>query len=757
MTITVTDDENPVVTATADIAKTTSFDGTGNCTTDIAIPNAAISDNSSISSLTWTMTGATIGNSPATGINQVGTHTFNIGVTTITYTITDGSGNTAQDQMSVTVTDDENPVVTPAADINASTSGDGGDYCIVRISIPDAAVSDNCTIQKLIWAIAGATNANSPATGINQVGNLIFNIGTSTITYTITDATGNSSTAQMKVRVSDDEKPVITAPAAVVVNSDPGKCTASGVNLGVPVTTDNCSVASVSNNAVEPFAPGMTTITWMVTDGSGNTQTATQVVTVIDTEKPVIVTAPATMFVYTDAGQSTASNINLVPPVVTDNCSVATVTNNAVEPYPMGETIVTWTVTDQSGNSVTTTQKIMVSDQEKPTFTKCLHGTDQNVNTDSGVRTYTNPGSSWDPMVTDNDAVISVKYDLSGVTTGSGTTLQDLVFNKGVTQVTWTAIDKSGNVSTCTFNVNVTDNENPLITKCLDGEDIVIKTPRKVSWYRVQFADYDVQSTDNDQVASVTYQLSGVTNGNGTSLKVVDLNAGKTLVTWTVKDSSGNSSTCSFNITVLDSNLPPSALDDQYTGKTNLSLKGNVRENDTDLTVPVDSLKASLTVPPIHGKVIMSEDGTFVYTPQYEFAGEDHFTYKICKPDDATLCGEAKVTLSIYNNSGCAIQIPEGFSPNGDGINDYFRIKCIANYPNTVLQIYTRSGVKVYEQEHYGNIDYWGSEENAWWNGQTGNKLNVGGSKLMNASYIYILELEKETNNVKTGTLFLNQ
>ena len=251
--------------------------------------------------------------------------------------------------------------------------------------------------------------------------------------------------------------------------------------------------------------------------------------------------------------------------------------------------------------------------------------------------------------------------------------------------------------------------------------------------------------------------FQGLQNGIGSSLRDVNLNVGKTLVTWTVKDNSGNISTCTFDMTVLDSNLPPIAGNDQFTTLANTPLNADVRTNDRDITEPLESLKVKLNVPAIHGKVEINEDGTFVYTPQSEFVGEDHFTYKICKPDDASLCDEASVTISVTPNSDCTMMIPDGFSPDGDGINDFFKIRCIANYPNAVLKVFTRSGVKVFEQEHYGNIDFWGSEDQAWWNGQTGNKWNIGGSKLMSATYVYILELEKGKNKVRTGTLFLSQ
>ncbi len=63
------------------------------------------------------------------------------------------------------------------------------------------------------------------------------------------------------------------------MNTDAGLCTASSVVLGTPTATDNCTF-TVANNAPATFPLGATTVTWTITDGSGNTATATQVVSV---------------------------------------------------------------------------------------------------------------------------------------------------------------------------------------------------------------------------------------------------------------------------------------------------------------------------------------------------------------------------------------------------------------------------------------------------------------------------------------------
>src|SRR5690606_1459958 len=117
-----------------------------------------------------------------------------------------------------------------------------------------------------------------------------------------------TSLVQSTVIVEDTTAPTITAPAAVTVSAD-ANCEASNVALGTPVTADNCSVASVTNDAPATFPLGSTIVTWTVTDGAGLTATAEQTVIVEDTTAPTI-TAPAAVTVSADANCE-ASNVAL--------------------------------------------------------------------------------------------------------------------------------------------------------------------------------------------------------------------------------------------------------------------------------------------------------------------------------------------------------------------------------------------------------------------------------------------------------------
>ena len=77
----------------------------------------------------------------------------------------------------------------------------------------------------------------------------------------------------------------------------------------MPVATnDNCGILSVTNDAPAVFLKGVTTVTWTVTDTSGNTNTCAQTVTVNDTEPPTIL-CPSNIVVSTDPGTCSATKI----------------------------------------------------------------------------------------------------------------------------------------------------------------------------------------------------------------------------------------------------------------------------------------------------------------------------------------------------------------------------------------------------------------------------------------------------------------
>jgi len=97
----------------------------------------------------------------------------------------------------------------------------------------------------------------------------------------------------------------------------------------------------------------------------------------------------------------------------------------------------------------------------------------------------------------------------------------------------------------------------------------------------------------------------------------------------------------------------------------------------------------------------------------------------------------------LWKGRDCDLFIPNAFSPNGDNIHDYFQIYCTDDYPNAKLYIFDQLGNKLYEKEHYGNLQFWGSYDRAWWDGRTANRAaaTTNGGMVAPGTYYYVLQL----------------
>ncbi|MBG6063696.1 uncharacterized protein YndB with AHSA1/START domain, partial [Flavobacterium sp. CG_9.1] len=408
--VTVVDSILPTITCAAPI--TVNVDA-ASCTTDktnvtLGLPTTA--DNCGVKSLT--------NDAPSV---------FPIGNTTVTWTVTDNAGNTATCTQIVTVVDNINPTITCAAPItvNVDAASCTTDKTNVTLGLPTTA--DNCGVKSV------TNDAHS-----------VFPIGNTTVTWTVTDNAGNTATCTQIVTVVDNINPTITCAAPVTVNVDAASCTTdkANVTLGLPTTADNCGVKSVTNDAPSVFPIGNTTVTWTVTDNTGNIATCTQIVTVVDSILPTI-TCAAPVTVNVDAASCTTdkTNVTLGLPTTADNCGVKSVTNDAPSVFPIGNTTVTWTVTDNAGNIATCTQIVTVVDSILPTIT-CAAPVTVNVDAASCTTDKANVTLGL-PTTADNCGVKSVTNDAPSV------------FPIGNTTVTWTVTDNAGNTATCTQIVTV--------------------------------------------------------------------------------------------------------------------------------------------------------------------------------------------------------------------------------------------------------------------------------------------------------------
>ncbi len=110
----------------------------------------------------------------------------------------------------------------------------------------------------------------------------------------------------------------------------------------------------------------------------------------------------------------------------------------------------------------------------------------------------------------------------------------------------------------------------------------------------------------------------------------------------------------------------------------------------------------------------------------------------------------------LWVGRDCDLFIPNAFSPNGDNIHDYFQIYCTDDYPNARMYIFDQLGNKLYEKEHYGNLEFWGSYEQAWWDGRTTNRAvtTTNGGMVAPGTYYYVLQLGN--GDVKKSFVFVS-
>jgi alpha-tubulin suppressor-like RCC1 family protein len=194
------------------------------------------------------------------------------------------TGLTAGDY-SCTITDVTSLSITQSITINTQA-----DITKPTISyMPNITINanSNCTATNVLLGTP-VTADNCLVTSVTNNAPATFPLGNTTVIWTVKDTSNNMATATQIVTVKDVTLPTITAPATITVNAD-SNGTASGVVLGTPITADNCSVVSVTNNAPSVFPLGNTTVIWTVKDASNNTANAAQIVTVKDSTPTTLI------------------------------------------------------------------------------------------------------------------------------------------------------------------------------------------------------------------------------------------------------------------------------------------------------------------------------------------------------------------------------------------------------------------------------------------------------------------------------------
>jgi hypothetical protein len=189
------------------------------------------------------------------------------GVTKITWTATDNDGMTTSATETVTVVDKENPWLAAPGDVSAPNDPH---LPSAVVAVGSAQAADNCPDVKV-------SNARSDGAAINAP----FMVGVTTITWSATDASGNTTSASQSIKVRDVEAPSLTVPLNVTIpaTSPSGAVVNYQLNASdnVAVTSLTCTKASGAT-----FPIGTNSVTCTAADAAGNSTSGSFDVTVYD-------------------------------------------------------------------------------------------------------------------------------------------------------------------------------------------------------------------------------------------------------------------------------------------------------------------------------------------------------------------------------------------------------------------------------------------------------------------------------------------
>ena len=327
--------------------------------------------------------------------------------------------------------------------------------------------------------------------------------------------------------------------------------------------------------------------------------------------------------------------------------------------------------------------------------------------------------------------------------------------------VTYVPVENYNGPDNFTFKVN--DGISESNTATISITVTPVNDPPKISIIPVVFAKEDsllqvclnVVDVENDPI---TFGAATNVKGAGTMVRDVapfdfcyvfrpiqNLN-GESEWNLLVTDAGGLTGSGSVKIIILPVNDPPQAVNDTISVPGTLLSTYNVLTNDYPIAFPfkefydiyeadsIDVLKLDAIIKmPVNGTATMSVDGQINYTPVYGFMGPDSVIYRVCDSGRRSLCDTATLFINV---EPAAFKIYQGFSPNGDGNNDYWRIDGIeiAPYKDNFVQVFDRFNNLVFEKRNYNN-----TEGNSW-KGESNHGLVKGG--LPEGTYFYHFRLD---------------
>ena len=278
----------------------------------------------------------------------------------------------------------------------------------------------------------------------------------------------------------------------------------------------------------------------------------------------------------------------------------------------------------------------------------------------------------------------------------------------------------------------------------------------------IAFTSSDVTSSANDfdqdgtidvasiEIVSIPIYGTAVVNANGSITYTNDsAESDSDSLTYTIRDDLGaisNTATVRITLSPNETNDGPVARPDSIQVNQGDSLDINsvlgVLNNDTDpdadslyiVSFTIDGVTyspgAEVVLP--QGRIVIYEDGSYVFVPNADFVGSLEVTYLI---SDGQATASSVLSISVIEVIPIvAIQTSMIITGNGDGLNDHFKIENITSFPNNRVIIFNRWGNMVWEVRGYNNDD-----QTRRFSG-IANTSSLSSSELPDGTYFYVID-----------------
>ncbi len=615
-------------TSTFTMTQTTPIVGTGVWTLVSGAPSVTITDP----------------NSPTTTVTGVSIDTS----ATLEWTVTNGAGVCASASDQVILTNNSQSVVSDQPNQNLCNTS--------TFTMTQTTPIAGTGVWTLVSGTATITDPTSPTTTITGVsaGN------TATVRWTVSNGTcavafdDVSVTNEGLLIVSDqpnqslcDTSTFTMTQTAPIVGT--GVWTLVSGAPSVTITDPNSPTTTVTGVSIDTSA----TLEWTITNGAGVCASASDQVILTNNSQSVVSDQPNQNLCNT----STFTMTQTTPIAGTGVWTLVSGTATITDP-----TSPTTTITGVSvGN--TATVRWTVSNGT------CTDAVDQVTITNINTPTIAVDGAPVNPT-TCGDTDGSIKLIFTNVADGdhiinhSGGTFGTITVTGGSATITGLASGTYNDISIAILGCTSTDDVDLTLT-CVNANSTIAITDFNDTYKNTSVTgnvltnDFDLEGDTQTVTTTTVTTTQGVTvtidsNGNYTYTPPTDY-IGADSFEYTVCDN-GTPQACDTATVYLevlvkdkDTDKPPVANPDTNTTVMNVPVDGNLLVNDFNLGDGPLTVTIAPIVDPTNGTVVINPDGTYTYTPNPGFVGEDTFEYQICNAE--ALCDTATVTITVLNNN----------------------------------------------------------------------------------------------------------